>query len=255
MPALYATQSCLAIPAARQSGLRKMPDLLAASDGMQYFDRMFSVVRRIAVALALFGCSTRTPVPTPTTDVAGTDATSSSEAQSSPTHSSTPPPSTSPSDGGGPKTDTTDELISTTQTSASSEPSLLVRVGSPDPNDALAFTPLPVDGRIKIRMGGQGGTHAVLGLQCSGFGNRILYEIKIEDLAGGGKVETPTLPGPRPIFCDMAGICKLVPINVVIGGLAPPEDWPNLPVKVTLTVSNADGLTATVSADGFLDPS
>ncbi len=128
----------------------------------------------------------------------------------------------------------------------------LVEVGIPDQETSLYFEPLSEDGEIDIRMGGQGGTHALIAIQCSGFGNRVVYQVEMKNLDGDGEIATLPLPRPRPIACD-GDVCRISPIFVLLGGLAEPEDWDGLHVEVTATVSNEDGLEASDTKTGYLD--
>ncbi len=131
-------------------------------------------------------------------------------------------------------------------------PELWARVGVPDAETQLYFQPLEEDGPISIRMGGQGGTHALIAIQCAGFGNRVTHQVSMRDLDGDGEVATLPLPRPRPVSCDEAGVCKISPIYVLLGGLAEPENWDGLHVEVTATVNNADGLEASHTTTGYL---
>ncbi len=129
----------------------------------------------------------------------------------------------------------------------------MVEVGVPDQETSLYFEQLTEDGEIDIRMGGQGGTHALIAIQCSGFGNRVLYQVEMTNLDADGGVATLPLPRPRPIACDDDGVCRISPIFVLLGGLADPDDWDGLHVEVTATVSNEDGLVASDTKTGYLD--
>jgi hypothetical protein len=135
---------------------------------------------------------------------------------------------------------------------ASPRDEAVVRVGVPDAETNLYFQALEPDGPIAIRMGGQGGTHALIAVQCEGFGNRISYQISMKNAEGDGEVATLPLPRPKPIACNEQGVCKVSPIFVLLGGLAEPEDWDGLRVEVTATVSNEEGLFASDTRPGYL---
>lgn len=127
-----------------------------------------------------------------------------------------------------------------------------VWVGTPDEATGLHFTALSDGDEIPIRRGGQGGTHALIAIQFAGFGNRVLYQVTLENLDGDGEVTTLPLPRPQPVICEDDGLCRKTPLLVLLGGLAEPADWDGLHVRASATVSNDDGLEASGSVTGFL---
>jgi hypothetical protein len=135
---------------------------------------------------------------------------------------------------------------------AAVEEAARVWVGVPDEQTNLKFEALDGDGLIPIRRGGQGGTHALIAIQCKGFGNRVVYQVTMKNLDGEGEIATLPLPRPRPIVCENDGVCRVSPLFVLLGGLAPPEDWDGLHVEVTATVANEDGLEGSGTATGIL---
>lgn len=128
-----------------------------------------------------------------------------------------------------------------------------VRVGTPDEVTGLAFEPLKALGAVQVRSGGQGGSHALVAFECTGLGNRINYYVRLEQLNGEGFVETAPKPSLTPIKCFADGICKVAPIFVVLGGLAPPEQWDGMQVKITVYVEGEDGGKAEAEVLGTLD--
>jgi hypothetical protein len=121
-------------------------------------------------------------------------------------------------------------------------PSVTLEIGIPDPEKSSTFLELEQDGDVLIQDGGQGGTHALVALRFTGFGQWVYYQISIRDPAGGGEVATPELIRPRPMLCDEELFeCRYSPILVVIGGLAPKEDWDGLYVEIVAVVRNEDG--------------
>lgn len=120
---------------------------------------------------------------------------------------------------------------------------LPVEIGTPDEVSSTTFLELAEGGDVQLQDGGQGGTHALLALRFSGFGNWIFYEVAIQNLDGEGRVATPKLVRPRPVPCDDEGVvCRMSPIFAVIGGLADRSDWDGLHVEITGRVWNEDGL-------------
>lgn len=124
-------------------------------------------------------------------------------------------------------------------------PEVTLEIGIPDPEKSSTFLELPDDGDVLIQDGGQGGTHALVALRFTGFGQWVYYQITIRDPEGGGQVMTPELIRPRPMLCDEALFeCRYSPILVVIGGLAPKEEWDGLDVEISALVRNEEGAQA-----------
>ncbi len=133
---------------------------------------------------------------------------------------------------------------------ASAEP--WVRVGIPDAVTGIEFVAIEDGDDIPIQMGGQGGTHARIALSVSGFGNRIFYQVFLKNLDGEGEVATLPLTRARPVACDENDVCRVSPLFVLLGGLAPADEWEGLNVQATAVVSNADGESATGRVTGVL---
>lgn len=133
------------------------------------------------------------------------------------------------------------------------EPTVTVELGVPDLEQRSTFTELDADGDVFIEDGGQGGTHALVALRFTGFGQWVYYQITIRDPVGGDEVKTPDLIRPRPVVCDeQLFACRYSPILVVLGGLATKDEWDGLYVEITATVRNEDGVEATVVKNAYL---
>lgn len=123
-----------------------------------------------------------------------------------------------------------------------------LQVGSADEENTALFVPVEQDGDVPIQDGGQGGTHALIGLRFAGLGNWIKYQVSIEELDGDTSITTPELVRARPVPCEEGtDICKVSPIFVQLGGLAERSRWDGLRVKITGLVSNEDGQHASSS--------
>jgi hypothetical protein len=128
-----------------------------------------------------------------------------------------------------------------------------LEIGIPDREKTSTFVELEPDGDVLIQDGGQGGTHALMALRFTGFGQWVYYQLTIHDPDGGGEVMTPDLIRPRPMLCDDELFeCRYSPILVVIGGLAPKDEWDGLYVEITATVRNEDGVEATAMQSAYL---
>jgi hypothetical protein len=132
------------------------------------------------------------------------------------------------------------------------EAALSVRVGIPDEETGLQYTELELDGDIRVQRGGQGGSHALVALQCRGLGNKVFFQAGVHNLDGDGEVFSALLPRPRPIACDDDGLCNISPVFVQLGGVAPREEWDGLHVELSGRVWNEAGLEASGTALGYL---
>jgi hypothetical protein len=131
------------------------------------------------------------------------------------------------------------------------EPS--VEIGLPPPEDDLGFAALEPGGEILIQSFGQGGTHALLAIRCIGFGNRAYVTVTITNLNTNNEVFSPTPARPQLLLCRDDDTCDLVPLLVMLGGLAAPdEERDGLPVMVSAEVHNDAGLEASGSQFGVL---
>jgi hypothetical protein len=127
-----------------------------------------------------------------------------------------------------------------------------VKVGIPDATTGIEFVEIADGDDIPIQMGGQGGTHARIALQVQGFGNRVFYQVFLKNLDGEGEVATLPLTRARPIACDDEDVCRIGPLFVLLGGLAPSDEWEGLHVEATAVVRNEDGVEASGKITGVL---
>lgn len=139
---------------------------------------------------------------------------------------------------------------------AGSEPaptSIWVDVGLPGGSDGLEFSPLAEGGAVPLQTFGQGGTHALLAVRTSGLGNRAFIDIIIRNPATGGEVSALTGASPRLLLCRDGGVCDLLPLLVMTGGLVlPGESRDGLSVLLHVDARGADGGTASVERDAVL---
>lgn len=127
-----------------------------------------------------------------------------------------------------------------------------VEIGVPDEVTGLEFVPLEQGGAVPLESFGQGGTHASLAVRCVGFGNRAFVDVTIENLNTGETVMTQPASRPPLLLCRAEDTCDLIPLHVLTGGLADPDEKEGLPIRITAVVHNEDGLMASASAEGVL---
>jgi hypothetical protein len=128
-----------------------------------------------------------------------------------------------------------------------------VDVGLPGGADGLEFVPLEPGGEVPLQTFGQGGTHALLAVRCSGLGSAAFVGVEIENSATGDTVSAPPSASPRLLICRDDRVCDLLPLLVMTGGLVPPgTDRDGLAVHLRVDASNAEGLGASVERDAFL---
>lgn len=139
--------------------------------------------------------------------------------------------------------------------SASPEPSaeVWVDVGLPGGSDGLEFVPLAPGGAVPLQTFGQGGTHALLAVRTSGLGDRAFVGVSIRNLATGAEVSAPAGPSARLLLCRDEGVCDLLPLLVMTGGLVlPGEARDGLRVIVHVDAEGAQGGTASVEREAVL---
>lgn len=128
-----------------------------------------------------------------------------------------------------------------------------VDVGLPGGEDGLEFVPLQPGGAIPLETFGQGGTHALLAVRTSGFGNRAFVGVTITNAATGDAVSAPPGPSPRLLICRSPDVCDLLPLLVMTGGLVPPgADRDGLNVHLRVDVESPDGASASTERDAML---
>src|SRR5262245_59846407 len=126
-------------------------------------------------------------------------------------------------------------------------------VGLPGGADGLAFVVLEPGGAVPLQTFGQGGTHALLAVRTSGLGNRAFVSVAIQNLATGAEVSAPAGASPRLLACRDEGVCDLLPLLVMTGGLVlPGEARDGLAVRIHVDATGADGGTASADRDAVL---
>jgi len=132
-------------------------------------------------------------------------------------------------------------------------PEIWVDLGRSGGPDGLDFEHLESGGSVPLYTFGQGGTHALLAVRCSGLGDRAFVAITIRNPEDGRSVTAPAGASPRLLACDGAGVCDLVPLLVMTGGLvAPGVDRDGLAVVIQADASNLAGISASVAREAFL---
>jgi hypothetical protein len=128
-----------------------------------------------------------------------------------------------------------------------------VELGVPDGSDGLGFQPL-VDGAVlKLQTFGQGGTHVMIGVRCTGFGNRAFVSATLHNDVTGVEVTEPPPARPQLLYCEDTGLCDLVPYLVHASGIAPTDaEKDGLSVRLTVQVTNESGIAAEGSREVVL---
>ena len=128
----------------------------------------------------------------------------------------------------------------------------LVEIGTP--NDALEFLPLEPGGDVPLETFGQGGTHMRIAIRSNGFGKRAFVDVEVENMETGEMVMTPPASRPPLLLCrdEAEFTCDLIPLFVLTGGLADPEDKDGLHVEIRARVHNEDGLEGEATIDAHL---
>jgi hypothetical protein len=129
---------------------------------------------------------------------------------------------------------------------------LSVEIGLRD--ERLRFHALESGGDIPLETFGQGGTHATIAVRTRGFGKLAFVDVELENLSTGETVMTVPSSRPQLLLCRDAAdcVCDLVPLHVMTGGLAEPDQKDGLRVRVTAEVRTEQGLTAVGSQEGVL---
>jgi hypothetical protein len=133
------------------------------------------------------------------------------------------------------------------------EPAVWVDVGLTGGADGLEFVPLDAGGAVPLHTFGQGGTHAILAVRCSGLGARAFVGVTITNVETGDEVVAPPSDSPRLLLCRDEEVCDLLPLLVMTGGLVPPgSEREGLPVQVRVDASNLAGVSASVERNAVL---
>jgi hypothetical protein len=92
-----------------------------------------------------------------------------------------------------------------------------------------------------------------LAVRCSGLGNRAFVDVSITNLTSGDEVTAGSTESPRLLLCRDEGVCDLLPLLVMTGGLVEPgTDRNGLPVRVKVDARNLAGDAASVERDAVL---
>ena len=129
-----------------------------------------------------------------------------------------------------------------------------LQIGIPDPEDDLAFLPLEPGDDIPLQTFGQGGTHASLALRTIGFGKEVFTRITLENVDTGASESTPDSTRPMLLLCrdEQEHVCDLIPLFVLTGGIAAPDEKDGLAIRVIAEAHNEAGVEATAMIEGVL---
>ena len=131
--------------------------------------------------------------------------------------------------------------------------SVSVELGVPGGADGLDFIPMADGDVLKLQTFGQGGTHVIVGVRCTGFGSRAFVSAIMHNDVTGVEVEEAPPARPQLLYCDDQGWCDLVPYLVHASGIAPTDaEKDGLHVKLTAKVSSVSGLEAESSREVVL---
>lgn len=131
-----------------------------------------------------------------------------------------------------------------------------VQLGTPDEDTGLDFVPFEDGEDLPLETFGQGGTHVVMAVRCIGFGNRAFVEVTLRNPATGKEVTTPPTPAAKPSLLpclpEDPQVCDAIPLFVMTGGLAAPEEKDGLLVEVVAAVRNEAGVMGEARGTGVL---
>jgi len=128
-----------------------------------------------------------------------------------------------------------------------------VELGVPGGADGLDFVPLADGDVLKLQTFGQGGTHVIVGVRCTGFGSRAFVSAIMHNDDSGVEVAEPPPARPQLLYCDGQGSCDLVPYLVHASGIAPTDaEKDGLHVRLTAKVSTEAGVEAEDSREVVL---
>lgn len=123
-----------------------------------------------------------------------------------------------------------------------------VDLGTPGGDDGLEFLPLSDGAELNVQTFGQGGTHVLVGVRCSGFGSRAFVSAELENLVSGVVVTEPAPARPQLLYCGEPDACDLVPYLVHVSGLTKTDaEKDGLNVRLTVTVRNEAGVSGECS--------
>lgn len=121
-----------------------------------------------------------------------------------------------------------------------------VELGVPGGDDGLDFVPLVDDSELRLQTFGQGGTHLMIAVRCTGFGNRAFISATLRNLDTDVVVSEPAPARPQLLYCaDGGDTCDLVPYLAHASGLtATDEEKDGLRVLLTARARNDAGAMA-----------
>jgi hypothetical protein len=127
-----------------------------------------------------------------------------------------------------------------------------VQIGMPGGSDGLEFVPFDADQVLDLHTFGQGGTHVLLAARTTGFGIRAFATFTVTNLTTGNALVSPAPTRPQLFYCH-DDVCDLVPVTMMMGGIAGPgDDRDGLPIDVAVEVHDDAGHSVTDSADATL---
>jgi len=137
---------------------------------------------------------------------------------------------------------------------AGGEPAAVsVELGTPGGDDGLEFVPMTDGTELRLQTFGQGGTHVLVGVRCTGFGSRAFVSAELENLTSGVAVEEPAPARPQLLYCSDRGDCDLVPYLVHASGLTKTDsEKDGLHVRLTVHVRNEAGASGDCSREAVL---
>jgi hypothetical protein len=132
-------------------------------------------------------------------------------------------------------------------------PPASVEIGLPAGDDGLDFQPLEPGAELRLQTFGQGGTHVMLGVRCTNFGNRAFVSIRLRNAATGAEAVTNPPVRPQLLLCRDESVCDLVPLLATTSGLSEEgEERDGLVVQIVANVRNQAGVEAEASQDAVL---
>ncbi len=119
-------------------------------------------------------------------------------------------------------------------------------LGVPAGDDGLDFAELEPWDELQLETFFQGGTHVSLAVRCVGLGQSAFIHVTVRNLASGAEVEAATSAStPRRLACRDEYTCDLIPLLVMMSGIAESEEELNgLKVEIHAEARNEDGDSA-----------
>src|SRR5687767_2350482 len=128
-----------------------------------------------------------------------------------------------------------------------------VQLGVPTGSAELDFAPLEDGAELRLQTFGQGGTHVLVGVRCTGFGSRAFVSATLRNLRSGVEIEEPEPARPQLLYCAEEGVCDLVPYLVHASGLTESnEEKHGLPIELTARVRDEQGNEAAAKREAVL---